>query len=251
MRVHRLSIVNTRFSPIGTCLAGALQGFHLIARRCDMRTDKNWRLLGQGLAVLILTAALAACGGSSDASSSGSSAASGAGVSPSVSGSSTSSSSSGAVSPVVSTTSSSSLAAAKSTGGSSSSGSSSGATPSAGGEGANSAQVSATPSAPAPVATIQLPQITAPSASPTATTYYVSASTGLTTNNGLMPSTPFAHISEATNNPALNGGDVIMVIPGTYDETVRLSVSGTPTGYTTLMAMPGQGLAGLACHSSL
>jgi hypothetical protein len=34
-----------------------------------MRTDKNWRLLGQGLAVLTLSATLAACGGSSDASS--------------------------------------------------------------------------------------------------------------------------------------------------------------------------------------
>ena len=90
MQAHRLSTVNTRFSPIGTYLAGALQGFHLIARRCDMRTDKNWRLLGQGLAVLTLTAALAACGGSSDASSSDSGAAaasaSAAGVSPSVSG---------------------------------------------------------------------------------------------------------------------------------------------------------------------
>src|ERR1022692_4343061 len=89
MQAHRLSTVNTRFSPIGTSLAGALQGFHLIARRCDMRTDRNWRLLGQGLAVLTLTAALAACGGSNDASSSGSSAASGAsvaGVSPSVTG---------------------------------------------------------------------------------------------------------------------------------------------------------------------
>ena len=55
-----------------------------------MRTDRNWRLLGQGLAVLTLTAALAACGGSSDASSSDSGAAaasaSAAGVSPSVSG---------------------------------------------------------------------------------------------------------------------------------------------------------------------
>jgi hypothetical protein len=55
-----------------------------------MRTDKNWRLLGQGLAVLILSAALAACGGSSDVSSSDGAAAgfgtSVAGVHPSVSG---------------------------------------------------------------------------------------------------------------------------------------------------------------------
>ena len=55
-----------------------------------MPTDKNWRLLGQGLAVLTLTAALAACGGSSDASSSDSGAAAAsasvASVSPSVSG---------------------------------------------------------------------------------------------------------------------------------------------------------------------
>ena len=55
-----------------------------------MRTDKNWRLLGQGLAVLTLTAALAACGGASDASSTSSGAAASgtsvAGVSPSVSG---------------------------------------------------------------------------------------------------------------------------------------------------------------------
>jgi hypothetical protein len=77
-----------------------------------MRTGKNWRLLGQGMAILTLTAALAACGGSS---------------------SSTSSSSSGARTLVVSTTGSSSSGAAKSTEGLSSSGSSSGATPSASG----------------------------------------------------------------------------------------------------------------------
>ncbi len=35
-----------------------------------MCTDKDWGLLGQGVAVLTLTAALAACGGLSDASSS-------------------------------------------------------------------------------------------------------------------------------------------------------------------------------------
>jgi polygalacturonase len=46
-----------------------------------MRTDKNWRLLGQGLAVLTLSAALAVCGGSSDASASDNSAAAASGAS--------------------------------------------------------------------------------------------------------------------------------------------------------------------------
>jgi len=39
-----------------------------------MRTAKNWRLLGQGLAILTLSAALAACGGSTDSSGPSSSA---------------------------------------------------------------------------------------------------------------------------------------------------------------------------------
>jgi hypothetical protein len=46
-----------------------------------MRTEKNWRLTGLGLIVLTLSAALAACGGSSDASSSGSTAAASSGTS--------------------------------------------------------------------------------------------------------------------------------------------------------------------------
>jgi len=53
-----------------------------------MNTDKIWQVLGQGLAILTLTAALAACGGSSDAGSSAATAAgtSAQGTNPSVSG---------------------------------------------------------------------------------------------------------------------------------------------------------------------
>jgi Glycosyl hydrolase family 26 len=55
-----------------------------------MKSEKSWGILGQGLAILTLTAALAGCGGSSDAGSSDSGAttsgASVAGDSPSVSG---------------------------------------------------------------------------------------------------------------------------------------------------------------------
>jgi hypothetical protein len=91
MRTHRRPTVNTRLSPIGTDFAGALQGFQPDSEAIDVRTDKNWRLLGQGLAILSLTAALAGCGGSSDGRSSGASgaaapSASVAGMSPSVSG---------------------------------------------------------------------------------------------------------------------------------------------------------------------
>src|SRR5579863_773749 len=47
----------------------AFTGIHLIARRIDMRTNRKFGILGQGLAVLTLTAALVGCGGSSDAGS--------------------------------------------------------------------------------------------------------------------------------------------------------------------------------------
>ena len=52
-----------------------------------MQTTKNWGWLGQGLAILSLSATLAACGGSSDADSTApASTASSQGASPSVSG---------------------------------------------------------------------------------------------------------------------------------------------------------------------
>lgn len=87
---------------------------------------------------------------------------------------------------------------------------------------------------------IQLPQITAPPIGPDAVTYYVSSSLGNDSNDGRSESSPFKTVHTATSNKAYKGGDVIVVMPGTYRESIVLTKSGTPSGYTTLMAMPGR-----------
>ena len=101
-------------------------------------------------------------------------------------------------------------------------------------------QIAASTSTPAETDTIQLPQITAPPISPDAVTYYVSSSIGKDSNDGRSESFPFQTIHRATSNRAYKGGDVIVVMPGTYRESVVLTKSGSPSGYTMLMAMPGR-----------
>ena len=93
MRGHRSpDRQHSRFVLFGTYLAGALSRvFHLNSGASDMNSGKNGKngknlgWLGQGLALVTLSVALAGCGGSSDASATGSGAAA-AGGSPSVSG---------------------------------------------------------------------------------------------------------------------------------------------------------------------
>jgi hypothetical protein len=58
-------------------------------------------------------------------------------------------------------------------------------------------------------------------------TYYVSQTTGLNTNNGTSPVTPwqtlaFALGAASGTNPGIVGGDIIYVAPGTYNEAVTL-----------------------------
>ena len=89
-------------------------------------------------------------------------------------------------------------------------------------------------------ATIQLPQIAVPPISPESVTYFVSSTEGNDANDGRTQSFPFKTIHRATSNKAYKGGDVILVMPGTYRESVVLTKSGTTSGYTTMTAMPGQ-----------
>lgn len=77
------------------------------------------------------------------------------------------------------------------------------------------------------------------------TVWYVSAVSGNDNNTGLSAAKPFKSIGRALyswRNTQFKGGDVVVVMPGTYNETVRFesTVAGHPGAYTTLMAMPGQ-----------
>ncbi len=75
-------------------------------------------------------------------------------------------------------------------------------------------------------------------ASAQATTYYVSALTGNDHNTGKSTTTAFKTIGHITNGN-LASGDIVVVMPGTYDETVKLTVAGKASAYTTLMAQAG------------
>jgi len=88
--------------------------------------------------------------------------------------------------------------------------------------------------------TIQLPEIKTPPIGPDAVTYYVNSATGNDAKDGRSESSAFKTIHRATSNKAFKGGDVIVVMPGRYEESVVLGKSGRASGYTTLMAMPGQ-----------
>ena len=68
------------------------------------------------------------------------------------------------------------------------------------------------------------------------TTYYVST-TGSNSGNGSAAS-PFLTISKAMWN--LSAGDEVVVAPGTYNEMVRISASGTANNYITVRSeVPG------------
>lgn len=72
-----------------------------------------------------------------------------------------------------------------------------------------------------------------------ATTYYVSALTGNDHNTGKSISSPVKTIGAITNSYKFASGDVVVVMPGIYNENVALSVAGKAGAYTTLMAQPG------------
>jgi parallel beta-helix repeat protein len=72
-----------------------------------------------------------------------------------------------------------------------------------------------------------------------ATTYYVSSQTGNDHNTGKTTSAPFKTINGITQSGHLAAGDTVVVMPGTYYETVTLHTAGTPGAYTTLMAQAG------------
>ena len=60
--------------------------------------------------------------------------------------------------------------------------------------------------------------------------YYVSQSTGLNTNNGTSPVTPwqtlaFALGAASGTNPGLVGGDIVYVAPGSYNEAVTVGMT--------------------------
>lgn len=72
-----------------------------------------------------------------------------------------------------------------------------------------------------------------------AATYYVSAETGNDHNSGRNMSAPLKTIGAITNSSHLGSGDTIVVMPGTYYETVMLTKAGKASAYTTLTAQPG------------
>ena len=72
-----------------------------------------------------------------------------------------------------------------------------------------------------------------------ASTWYVSALSGKDTNTGKSTSAPFKTIGAITNSNHLVSGDTVIVMPGTYYETVSISTAGKASAYTTLMAQPG------------
>ena len=72
-----------------------------------------------------------------------------------------------------------------------------------------------------------------------ATTYYVSALIGNDHNAGKSTTAPFKTIGAITNSNYFSSGDIVVVMPGTYNENVTLSVAGKAGAYTTLMAQSG------------
>ena len=72
-----------------------------------------------------------------------------------------------------------------------------------------------------------------------ATTYYVSALTGNDHNAGKSTTAPFKTIGAVTNSNHFASGDIVVVMPGIYNENVTLSVAGKAGAYTTLMAQAG------------
>lgn len=72
-----------------------------------------------------------------------------------------------------------------------------------------------------------------------ATTWYVSALSGKDTNTGKSTTAPFKTIGAITNSNHLDSGDIVIVMPGTYNETVSITTAGKASAYTTLMAQPG------------
>ena len=72
-----------------------------------------------------------------------------------------------------------------------------------------------------------------------ATTYYVSALTGKSSNSGKSTTAPLKTIGAIVSSGHLASGDTVVVMPGTYNETVNIDVAGKPSAYTTLMAQPG------------
>ena len=73
-------------------------------------------------------------------------------------------------------------------------------------------------------------------------TYYVSQSTGLNTNNGTSPTTPwqtlaFALGAASGTNPGIVGGDIIYVAPGTYNESVTMGFT-SPSSTVQIVGDP-------------
>jgi parallel beta-helix repeat protein len=72
-----------------------------------------------------------------------------------------------------------------------------------------------------------------------AATYYVSGLTGNDKNTGKTTSSPLKTIGAITGSSHFASGDIVVVMPGTYNETVKLATAGRAGAYTTLMAQPG------------
>jgi serralysin len=70
-------------------------------------------------------------------------------------------------------------------------------------------------------------------------TYYVSHN-GNDANNGLSQATAFKTIGNAFLKWILRPGDVLLVGPGTYAESIYMRIPGAPGACITLMGMPGQ-----------
>jgi len=73
-------------------------------------------------------------------------------------------------------------------------------------------------------------------------TYYVSQSTGLNTNNGTSPTTPwqtlaFALGAASGTNPGIVGGDIIYVAPGSYNEAVTVGFT-SPSSTVQIIGDP-------------
>lgn len=98
---------------------------------------------------------------------------------------------------------------------------------------------------------ISAPPLTSiPSPKPGGHVWYIDGINGSDSNNGLTSSTAFKTIDKGTlrwMNAAYRGGDVVVIMPGTYYATLRLqydnvggSMAGTADHYTIVMGMPGQ-----------
>jgi hypothetical protein len=59
-----------------------------------------------------------------------------------------------------------------------------------------------------------------------AATYYVDATNGNDSNNGLSPESAWKTIQKAANT--VSAGDICLVLPGFYDERVQITTSGSP-----------------------